>query len=250
MAGRLLRYYQAVMDVGTRTIYECPSLGGGSWESAAILDTGRTDTVALILAEDARFSATGPAPLRRYVGLKNPVGNFLEREGLFGGTGYHWDPVGAVINGTMIGLFAVGNGSSVNGTWVVGSAGAALFSKLEDAHTNMEVGSVGDGLEAAFASQGVFTVDLSAVDFVAGGLGVNRDSLVSVFFDAGRQAGDLVYTPLFVVDLAAWKSWATGATETVTSIEGDFEGVVCEDAVLVGADPVRFGLVRLEVLDP
>ena len=159
--------------------------------------------MALILAEDARFSATGPAPLRRYVGLKNPVGNFLEREGLSGGTGYHWDPVGAVINGTMIGLFAVGNGSSVNGTWVVGSAGAALFSKLEDAHTNMEVGSVGDGLEAAFASQGVFTVDLSAVDFVAGGLGVNRDSLVSVFFDAGRQAGDLVYTPLFVVDLAA-----------------------------------------------
>jgi hypothetical protein len=179
-----------VMDVATRTLYSCPGLGTGKWENASLLDTGRTDTVALILGEDNGASATGTAPLRLYVGLKDPAGNFLQRNGLAGGSVYHWDPGGSSTNGTMSGIFAGGNGTEVQGTWVASAAGAALFSKLEDEHVNMQTSSPGYGREVAFASQNqaVFTVDLSGVDFVAGNLGVNRDSPILVLFQQGTQA--------------------------------------------------------------
>jgi hypothetical protein len=179
-----------VMDVSSRTLYECPDLGGGSWENATIIDTGRSDTVALLLAEDAGARVTGTAPLRLYVGLKNPGGNFLERNGFSGGTVYYWDPVGAGTDGTVTGLFLGGNGTTVSGTWVVSSVGAALVSKLEDVHTNMKSSSPGFGVEAVYAAQnqGLFTVDFSQVDFVAGDLGASRDSEVELLFRAGTEA--------------------------------------------------------------
>lgn len=184
-----------VMDAATRTIYKCPDLGGGSWESACIVDTGRTDTVALLLGEDAGASASGTAPLRLYVGLKDPNGNFLQRNGLSGGTVYYWDPAGAGTNGTPAGIFTGGNGTVVGGTWVTTKTNAALFSKLEDVHTNMRPASPGYGVEVAFASQdqAVFTVDLSQVDFVAGALGAARDAGVQLLFLAGSQAGSNVF---------------------------------------------------------
>ncbi|NDV61608.1 hypothetical protein G0Q06_04015 [Puniceicoccales bacterium CK1056] len=178
-----------VMDVTTRTLYEAPDLGTSRWENATIVDTGRTDTVALILGADVGSSSTGTAPLQLYVGLKNPSGSFLERNGLVGGKVYNWDPEGSSTNGTLSGIFSGGNGTSVNGTWVLDGTNAALFSKLEDVHTNLSPGSSGYGVEVAVASQAeaVFTVDLSGVDFVAGDLGVNRDSPVLVLFASNSQ---------------------------------------------------------------
>ena len=69
------------MDLSTRLLYEAPDVGLGSWENATPVDTGRSDTVALLLSEDLGAAANGNAPLRLYVGLKNPDGNFLERNG-------------------------------------------------------------------------------------------------------------------------------------------------------------------------
>ena len=180
-----------VMDVATRTLYDCPDLGGGSWENACPIDTGRTDTVAIFLAEDIGAGATGTAPLRLYVGQKNPGGNFLQRNGLSGGTVYYWDPTGGSTDGTMTGIFSGGNGAVVSGTWTTSPAGAAQFSKLEDVHTNVNSSSSGYGVEVAIASQSeaVFIADFSQVDFVAGALGANTSSDVTVLFEAGTQAG-------------------------------------------------------------
>jgi hypothetical protein len=143
-----------VLDVATRTIYEAPDLGTGSWENACPVDTGRTDTVALFLSEDLDSSSSGTAPLRLYVGLKNPSGNFLQRNGLSGGTVYTWDPIGLGDStvGTTSGIFAAGNGTVVSGTWNTLSARAALFSKMEDVHINSNPSSPGYGVEVVLAA--------------------------------------------------------------------------------------------------
>jgi len=184
-----------VMDVASRTLYHCPALGGASWENACPVDTGRTDTVAVFLAEDIGASGTGTAPLRLYVGQKNPAGNFLERNGLSGGTVYFWDPAGGSINGTISGIFSGGNGAVVSGAWTTAAGGAALFSKLEDVHPNMDTSSSGYGVEVAIASQAeaIFTADFSQVDFVAGDLGANTTSDVTVLFQSGTQEGSNVF---------------------------------------------------------
>jgi|GEM_PF-3463420 len=67
-----------VMDLATRTLYEAPHLGDGSWENATIIDTGRTDTVAILLSEDNGSAATGTAPVVLYVGAKDPNSADLE----------------------------------------------------------------------------------------------------------------------------------------------------------------------------
>ncbi len=47
--------------------------------------------------------------------------------------------------------------------------------------------------------------------------------------------GDLVYTPLFGMDLGDPGTWSTGGVETVTPIDSSFERVVREDGVVVDA---------------
>jgi len=184
------------MDLATRTVYEAVDLGIGIWENATIIDTGRTDTVALLLSEDAGAHAFGTAPLRLYVGQKNPAGNFLARNGLVGGSVYHWDPDGTTsTNGTMSGIFSAGAGASVTGTWVSSSTGAANISKSEDIHTNVNPLSPGYGVEAILASQeeGIFKIDCSSLDFVAGNLGANRTSNISVIYESATQPGSNVF---------------------------------------------------------
>jgi hypothetical protein len=183
-----------IMDLESRTLYEAVDLGGGSWENATLIDSGRMDTVALILSEDLGSNLTeGTAPLRLYVGLKNSEGNFLERNGLSGGTIYYWDPDGISTRGTMSGIFSTGNGTVISGEWTTDSTGAALFSKSEDVHINMNKDSSGYGLEVALAAQGqaVFKIDFSEVGFVAGALGANRTSAVTVLYEAGSEDSSL-----------------------------------------------------------
>jgi hypothetical protein len=193
-----------VLDTATRTLYEAVGLGTGSWENATPIDPGRTDTIALLLSEDQGASSSGTAPLRLYVGLKNPAGNFLQRNGLSGGTVYHWDPAGGSTTGTTSGIFSAGNGTVASGTWVTSGSNAAKFSKLEDLHTNMNPSSPGFGLQVAIAAQdeGIFEIDCTQLDFVAGNLGVNRNSDVLLLFEADSDVSgtfdgmdNLVWSP-------------------------------------------------------
>ena len=85
------------LDLATDTLYGLPDLGRGSWENAALLDTGRKDTIALLLSDDHSastdpvvFAANPAPPLYLYVGTKVKGGNFVERNGLAGGQLYVW----------------------------------------------------------------------------------------------------------------------------------------------------------------
>ncbi len=76
-----------ILDPETKVMYTAPWLGRGSWENAAVVDTGTTSKVALVLADDS----TG-YPLYLHVGTKStdPGAGFLERNGLSGGKLYAW----------------------------------------------------------------------------------------------------------------------------------------------------------------
>jgi autotransporter-associated beta strand protein len=182
------------LDPATDTLYEAPDVGGGgSWESATLIDTGRTDTIALFLGEDRGMDYAGTAFLSLYVGRKNPMGSFLERNGLVGGTTYYWDADGTSYPvGTLQGSLFTGNGVGVVGTWTTDPTEAVRFSKAEDVHTDMRPSSTGFGTEAVLAcqDQAVFHIDFSRLEFVAGDLGIRRTSEVSVLFAAGTDGGD------------------------------------------------------------
>ncbi len=176
--------YFHVIDVATRQLFKCPALGQGRWENATIIDTGRTDTVALLLGDDGGTFV--PTPLRLYVGLKMAGGDFLERNGLSDGTVYHWNPVG---EGTDI--HGLTNGMTLDGTWMEDPAGAARLFKLEDVHTDMNPTSPGFGTDTAIDCEGraIYTMDFAGLDFEAGGLGAQRDTTIRTLFKAGTQAG-------------------------------------------------------------
>lgn len=190
-----------VMDLSDRKLYEAVDLGAGRWENACPIDTGRTDTIAIVLSEDR-----GPwpsdrepydyesSPLYLYVGMKNPAGNFLERNGLSGGTIYYWDPTSeeGVSYATMDGIFSFGNGARVTGEWVTDLTNAARFSKSEDVHTNMNKDDPGYGREVALACQyeAVFKIDFTNTPFVQGALGAKPMSEITVLF-AAEGSGDV-----------------------------------------------------------
>lgn len=152
------------LDLDNGELWACPDLGRGAWENATILDSGRDDVVALLLADD-----TAPRPMYLYVGMKDPGGNFLEQNGLSGGQLFAWKSDSGDLNPSTFG----GNGSTRSGTWVplantgmgagyvdgyatntgllaqATGAGAFLFSRPEDVATNPA-----DGTQAVFASTG------------------------------------------------------------------------------------------------
>ncbi len=143
------RFY--ALDSATETLWEAPDLGGGSWENAALVDTGNTTHTALYLSEDK----TG-ARLQLYVGEKDTDANgdgeidFLERNGLRGGTVYYFIP------DPNSSTFDLPNGQ-VTGTWSTSTTGSLREDKLEDAHTNPA-----DGTQLVFGDQtdGIYTMGL------------------------------------------------------------------------------------------
>ena len=148
-------------DQATRTMWEVPSLGLGSWENAAQVDTGDTTHVALVLNSD--LEAPSSDYLRLYVGAKgidfNADGtvDFLERNGLRGGSIYYFKPDEGASTTDLP------NGT-VSGVWSVSTTGALREDKLEDIHTNPD-----NGNQLAFNDQtdGVYRLDLPLV-FTAG----------------------------------------------------------------------------------
>jgi hypothetical protein len=176
------------LDTATGKFWHVPALGRGGWENLTELNTGTTDKVALILADDTdAFNADGiagdeAAPLYLYVGTKNAAGDFLAKNGLRGGKLYVWvADNGNTLpsqfgNGTRPGEFVeISNATNIgqatengaNGFDEFGyptqktlftrakAEGAFGFSRPEDVSTNPR-----DGSEIVLASTGVDTYDL------------------------------------------------------------------------------------------
>ena len=108
------------LDVSSGNFYALPALGRGGWENIVEVDTGTTDSVAFILADDSSpfdfdgDSADEAAPLYLYVGEKNATGDFAAQNGLRDGSLFVFVPDNAAIQTP-----ADFNGSgSITGTWV------------------------------------------------------------------------------------------------------------------------------------
>lgn len=179
------------LDQATQTLWEVPDVGGASWENAAAVDTGNTTHVAMVMMSDV-----GSSPgdyLRLYVGEKDIDTNsdgeidFLERNGLRGGTIYYFDPDGAASTTDL-------PDGLVTGTWSVSNAGVLTETKLEDVHTNPA-----DGTQVVFADQtdGVYTMDLT-MQF-AGGVFDTVASVVSI-----DQIDDDDVAPIGAPDNLTW----------------------------------------------
>lgn len=132
-------------------------LGGmpfDSWENAALLDTGETGHVALLLSPDG-----GSQRMQLYIGEKgkdtggSTASNFLARNGLAYGSYFY-------LNDTL-----PSSGTSTNGTFDTTSSGALYSSKMEDVDT-----SPSDPTQVVLGDQnsGLFTFEFD-LDFGSGG---------------------------------------------------------------------------------
>ncbi len=218
------------IDTATKTAYALPALGRGGWENVTVLDTGRTDKIALLLGDD-RSSVTGGvggAAALMFVGTKNPNGDFLDQNGLKDGKYFAWVANNSAIkNASSLN----GNGAAADGKWVeiankgvpnspgydslgfatqakldelVIASGAFRFARPEDVATNPK-----NGTEAAFVTTGTnagglgdanvqgaiyrFNVDFSNID--------NPTSKVTVMYDGNADTnGNRIRNP----DNIAW----------------------------------------------
>jgi len=152
------------LDSVNRDLYQLSGTAGSApggtggmpfdaFENAALIDTGETDYVALLLSPDG-----GTATMRIYIGEKGkgpsgaPANTFLARNGLAYGSWYY-------LNGSYPALGATNSGSISNS-----SAGTLSSDKLEDIDTNPN-----DPTQVALGDQtsGVFIFDFS-LDFSGG----------------------------------------------------------------------------------
>ncbi|MGF1515876.1 MAG: alkaline phosphatase PhoX [Elainellaceae cyanobacterium] len=178
------------LDVATGTIYQVPALGRGSWENTTPLDTGSTEFVAFLLADDQSpfdFSGDGVddvAPLYLYVGQKDnsDPDDFLARNGLTGGKLYVFvpgenqdeNPDNDVLNA----LDFNGAGVSLSGTWVEIDSSQNLDQASEDGATGFD--------EYGFPTQANLFTQANSEEINA--LGVSRPEDVSTNPNDGSQA--------------------------------------------------------------
>lgn len=73
------------LDVNSGILYELPALGKAGFENITFINTGENEHVALVIGDDRSGS-----PLLLYVGLKNPNGDFLDKNGLKFGKLFVW----------------------------------------------------------------------------------------------------------------------------------------------------------------
>lgn len=163
------------IDTATGTAYALPSFGRAAFENVTLIDTGRTDRVAMLIGDD-RSSVTGGvggSAAMLYIGTKNAAGDFLDQNGLKDGKLYAWVANDSTVkNATTLNS----NGSFADGKWVevanrgvpnspgydaqgyatqakldelVIATGAFRFARPEDVATNPNKGT-----EAAFVTTG------------------------------------------------------------------------------------------------
>jgi len=159
-SGRLF-----ALDLDNRDFYQLSGVAGAasggipgmpsdSWENAALVDTGETDHVALLLSPDG-----GTSQMKIYIGEKgkdangNVSNDFLARNSLAYGSYYY-------LNDTL----PTGLSTSTDGTFDTTTAGALTASKFEDVDT-----SPGDPTQVLLGNQnfGTFTFDFD-LDFNGG----------------------------------------------------------------------------------
>ncbi len=98
------------LDPKTGTLHALPWLGRASFENVAVVDTGVSNKVGIVIGDDSQG-----APLYLYVGEKKAGGDILERNGLVGGKLYAWkSDAGDVDPRTFNGS----NGDARTGAWV------------------------------------------------------------------------------------------------------------------------------------
>ena len=204
------------LDTANSDLYEVKAFGKGTWESATQIDTGSTNTVAVLLFDDAK------APLYLWVGQKT-AGGYLERNGLAEANGslYTFVPnalaetgVDATAGPDSDDLKALALGTPLAGRWVkidktVGTSyadltdvqlreravalGALQLSRIEDGEVNPN-----NGQQAAFVSTGttdftngdlygnVYTLDFASTFAADGNLSTSRASNLRIIYDADR----------------------------------------------------------------
>jgi len=147
-----------------------------AWENAALLDTGETEYVALLLSPDG-----GSEELKLYIGEKgrdtsgNVSNSILARNGLAYGSWYY-------LNGSLPSL-----GNTNGGTFDTSSSGALSSTKLEDIDT-----SPSDPTRVVLGDQdsGVFTLDFDLV--FSGGFSSGASSFtVTKISNEGGGGGSL-----------------------------------------------------------
>lgn len=207
------------LDTATGDFWALPDVGRGSWENAALVDTGTTTHVALLLGDDAQST-----PLYLYVGLKDtaPGANFIQRNGLSGGQLYVWK----ADNGNTTPQQFNGTGATRSGTWVALNAknaalagtaghdaagykndttlhsqadglGAFSFSRPEDLSTSPTDGSI-----VAFTSTGRGSLypldnwgDTYIIDINFNASGTPTTGALRILYDGDDAGGGQFLTP-------------------------------------------------------
>jgi hypothetical protein len=145
------------LDVASGNLHAAPDLGRGKWENVTLLDTGTTNKVALLLADDKV-----DAPLYLYIGTKDSEGDFLEQNGLKNGKLFAWLPDNSwaeltVKDVAMAGQSGYDASGYANDSTLRNEAyglGARKFSRPEDLAVDPS-----DGTRAVFNSTGNFSAD-------------------------------------------------------------------------------------------
>ncbi len=115
------------LDFATRAVWDVSAVGIANWENAALIDTGTETHVGLIVSSDVGSGAGDY--IRLYVGEKNVDANsdgqvdFLERNGLRGGTVYYFVPEAGASSTDL-------PDGTVSGTWSTSTVGALRETKL------------------------------------------------------------------------------------------------------------------------
>ena len=179
------------LDLVGRDFYQLSSVSGGgpggvggmpldSWENAALVDTGETGHVALLLSPDG-----GTQNMRIYIGEKgkdasgNASSDFLARNGLAYGSYYF-------LNDTL-----PASGTSTDGFFDTTAAGALNSTKLEDVDTSPSNPTrvvLGDENSGLFTID--FALDFSSGSFSAGGSSFSITEIQNHVNDTDGAFGD------------------------------------------------------------
>jgi len=179
------------VDLANRDFYRLSGVSGSAgagiggmpfdaWENAALIDTGETNHIALLLSPDG-----GSQIMQLYIGEKgkdangNSSNEFLARNGLHYGSFYY-------LNDSL-----PGSGTSTNGFFDTTTADALSSSKLEDVDTSpvdpVQV-VLGDQNSGLFVFD--FALDFSSGSFDAGSSGFSITKIQNHNNDTDNAFGD------------------------------------------------------------
>jgi endonuclease I/methionine-rich copper-binding protein CopC len=266
------------LDPATGDFWALPDFGRGSWENAALVDTGTTTHVAFLMGDD-----TQGTPLYMYVGQKNPAqgANFIQRNGLSGGQLYVWK----ADNGDATPQQFNGTGATRAGTWVpiaarnpalAGTAGYDALGYKNDTVLESEADSLGafsfsrpedvatsptDGTLVAFNSTGrgsLFPADnwgdtyIVDLDFTNLGTANPLTASIRIVYDGDDAGGGQFSTPEAGIRCQDNLDWADDGfiyiQEDQANQVGNF-GAAGFEASIWRLNPTTGAVTRLAMMD-